>query len=89
MAKKTLSQSNARRKPRSRASAPGRKQAIAATLAAIDEIKPVNPKAARVIALIKDWLSDESGYDEKVWPQLKKALDQERKRVGARSLFNG
>jgi hypothetical protein len=62
---------------------------IAATITALDEIKPPNPKAARAIALFRSWLEDESGYDEETWPKLKRALDQERKRVGARRLFDG
>ena len=45
-------------------------------------------KAAKAIALFKSWLEDESGYDEETWPKLKKALNQERDRVGARRLFN-
>ena len=73
--------------------APGARQAkirrerIAATIAELDQIKPESAKAARAIALFKSWLADESGYDEKVWPRLKKALDRERERVGARRLF--
>jgi hypothetical protein len=62
---------------------------IAATIAALDQVQAETPKAAKVIALLHSWLSDESGYDEKAWPQLKKALDEARARVGARRLFNG
>ena len=39
------------------------------------------------IASFKSWLGNESGYDEETWPKLKKALNQERDRVGARRLF--
>jgi hypothetical protein len=41
-----------------------------------------------VIRLLDSWLADESGYDEETWPELKKALDEERRRVGARRLFD-
>jgi len=62
---------------------------ILATLARLEQIESESPSAARAIALLKSWLQDESGYDEKVWPRLKKALDQERRRAGARSLYGG
>ena len=45
------------------------------------------PKIHPAIALMDEWLKDESGYDEEAWPALKKALDEERERVGARRLF--
>jgi hypothetical protein len=41
-----------------------------------------------MLALLQAWLKDESGHDEETWPALKKALDSERVRVGARRLFN-
>jgi hypothetical protein len=41
-----------------------------------------------VISLLRSWLADESGYDERTWPKLKKALDHERRRVGVRRLFD-
>jgi hypothetical protein len=65
------------------------KRKIAERIAELDEIRPANPKAAQAIALMKSWLADESGYDEETLPMLKKALDDERKRVGARRLFDG
>jgi hypothetical protein len=64
------------------------KKKIAAAIAKLDEIKPPNAKVAGVIALFKSWLEDESGYDEETWPKLKKALNRERGRVGARRLFH-
>jgi hypothetical protein len=30
------------------------------------------------ISLLKKWLADESGYDERVWPIVKKAVEQNR-----------
>jgi len=39
------------------------------------------------IQLLHQWLDDESGYDERVWPQLKEAIEQgrlsDRKRFSA------
>ncbi|GMV12833.1 MAG: hypothetical protein HS104_09085 [Polyangiaceae bacterium] len=34
-------------------------------------------------ALIREWLADESGYDEATWPELVEALDESRRAVGA------
>ncbi len=42
---------------------------------------------AAAIALLDEWMADESGYDEETWPLLRDALDRERERVGARKLF--
>lgn len=50
-----------------------------------------NGKASKMhpaIALMEEWLKDESGYDEEAWPALKIALNEERDRVGARRLFD-
>ena len=38
------------------------------------------------LRLLQGWLADESGYDERVWPQLKEAL--EANRMGERKLFS-
>jgi hypothetical protein len=40
---------------------------------------------AAAIELINRWLADESGYDEKTWSTLKKALDEDR--ISYRKLF--
>jgi hypothetical protein len=61
---------------------------IAARLEQLDELRPESAQAANLIGLLHSWLADESGYDEKTWPKLKKALDRERRRVGAPSLFH-
>lgn len=61
---------------------------IAATLAKLEEIEPKTSKAKKVVALLKSWLEDESGYDERTWPLLKRALEAQRKRVGARRLID-
>jgi hypothetical protein len=47
------------------------------------------PKIHPAIALLEEWMQDKSGYDEEAWPELKKALDEERDRIGARRLFDG
>jgi hypothetical protein len=62
-------------------------QKLQNTLAALQHLKAATPQAAKLIALLESWLKDESGYDEKTWPELKKALDREQDRVGARRLF--
>jgi hypothetical protein len=41
----------------------------------------------RAIAMLDEWMHDESGYDEAAWPELKEALNRERDLVGARRLF--
>lgn len=56
---------------------------------ALQQIKPASVKAAQVVSLLSSWLADESGYDEETWPQLKKALDEERGRVTAPRLYHG
>jgi hypothetical protein len=53
-----------------------------------DEGKPIvgRSRAREAIALIDRWLSDESDYDEKTWPELKAALDRDR--LSDRKLFD-
>jgi hypothetical protein len=65
------------------------KSKIEATLAELNRLQPKSAKAAKVIGLFKSWLADESGYDEETWPRLRKALEEERQKVGARRLFDG
>ncbi len=43
-------------------------------------------KPEAVIALLDEWLRDESGYDEETWPELKVALDRDR--LSERKLFD-
>jgi hypothetical protein len=33
---------------------------------------------AAAIRLLHQWLEDESGYDERVWPRLKEAIEKDR-----------
>jgi L-rhamnose isomerase len=35
-------------------------------------------KARKLKKLLDTWLADGSGYDERVWPRLKKAIEQNR-----------
>jgi hypothetical protein len=64
------------------------KMDLAEAKAFLNGLKAPTPQAAKVFALLKTWLDDESGYDEETLPELKKALDAERDRVGARRLFD-
>jgi hypothetical protein len=39
--------------------------------------------------IVAEWMADDSGYDEEVWPELKAALDRNREESGQyRKLFN-
>jgi hypothetical protein len=51
-----------------------REDQIAGTLANLNQIRPTNQKTANILAMLKAWLRDDSGYDEATWPKLKKAL---------------
>lgn len=52
-------------------------------------LEPLSPEQRdRAIALLDEWMADESGYDEETWPELKEALNRERDNVSARQLFN-
>jgi hypothetical protein len=80
-----------RRKPAPAAVRRSRKSqatAIREALADLDRLAAEAPKIKHVIELFRGWLTDESGYDEETLPKLKKALDRERARVGARRLFD-
>ncbi len=48
------------------------------------QVKQNKPKA--ILALLNEWLQDESGYDEDTWPELKAALDRDR--LPTRKLFD-
>ena len=41
----------------------------------------------KAIELIDEWLDDESGYDERSWPELRTGIDLHR--LSSRRLFNG
>lgn len=43
---------------------------------------------AEAIKLLDEWMADESGYAEEVWPELERALDRNRREAGQyRTLF--
>jgi hypothetical protein len=77
-----------RRRPRSSGKVTGKQAAITAALDRINQIEPQTQKSSRVIALLQTWLKDLSGYDERTWPALKTALNQERARRKAQRLFD-
>jgi hypothetical protein len=37
--------------------------------------------------LLEAWMNDTSGYDEEVWPELKRALDENRTAAGDQESF--
>ena len=88
MKKTSPSSKNARRRPPRSRSGTDQRAEIATRLERLDELRPESAQAAGLIALLRSWLADESGYDEETWPELKKALEQERRRLRASSLFH-
>lgn len=44
-------------------------------------------RVQEAVALLDEWLKDDSGYDEETWPELKESLD--RNRLSDRKLFDG
>jgi hypothetical protein len=40
--------------------------------------RPGRGRNAALIALLEKWLADDSGYDEKTWPALKKRIEESR-----------
>jgi len=51
-------------------------------------IEPLTPSQKdRAIALLDEWMADDSGYDEETWPELMEALNRERGDISARRLF--
>lgn len=70
--------------PPSAARSTGRKRRaderrIAEAVAALDELEATASKGKAIIAMLKSWLEDDSGYDEETWPPLKRALDERRR----------
>ena len=43
-------------------------------------------KNETAIRLLHEWLADESGYDEQVWPRLRKVFEENR--LSYRARFN-
>lgn len=48
---------------------------------------PHSPRAAAAIRLLESWLTDDTGYDERTWPELKSGLEDNR--LSDRRLFSG
>ena len=40
--------------------------------------KPDEAARKEILHALSEWLADESGYDEKVWPELKQAIEGNR-----------
>jgi hypothetical protein len=38
----------------------------------------IRERNRRGLALLEEWMADESGYDERVWPEIKAALNANR-----------
>ena len=51
---------------------------------AVDEMSAALPLVAEAASLLASWLRDDPGDEEEVWPKLKKALEEERRRLSAR-----
>jgi hypothetical protein len=45
-------------------------------------------RAMRLVELLDEWAADNSGYEDEAWPQLQSALDDERRRLDMRRLFD-
>jgi excisionase family DNA binding protein len=43
-------------------------------------------RAQEMIRLLDEWMADESGHDEEMWPKLKEVLEQDR--ISSRKLFD-
>jgi hypothetical protein len=41
-------------------------------------------KTRKLMKLLDTWLADESGYDERVWPTIEKALEENRDSIRRR-----
>ncbi len=52
------------------------KQVEPADLTSISSLRLGDNEAAR--ALLRQWMEDESGYDEKVWPLVKEIIEENR-----------
>jgi hypothetical protein len=52
------------------------KQVEPADPATISSLRLGDNEAAR--ALLRQWMEDESGYDEKVWPLVKEMIEENR-----------
>lgn len=53
----------------------------------VPEETAIRNAAIWAVALLDEWLADDSRYDEESWSELKAALDRDR--LSARKLFDG
>ena len=44
----------------------------------VDNDEVLRAKNEAAIQLLHEWLADDSGYDERAWPQLKEAIEEDR-----------
>jgi hypothetical protein len=44
----------------------------------IEDEEVLRAKNEEAIQVLHQWLEDDSGYDERVWPRLKAALEEDR-----------
>lgn len=51
-----------------------------------DEEASRKERAQEMIRLLDEWMADESGHDEEMWPRLKEVLEQDR--ISSRKLFD-
>jgi hypothetical protein len=40
--------------------------------------RPLSERSEALIRLVNRWLNDDSGYDERTWPALKKTIEEDR-----------
>jgi hypothetical protein len=50
-----------------------------------DAVKDRPTENQRAIDVLRQWLADDSGYDERVWPEVKKSIEEHR--LGRRKRF--
>ena len=60
---------------------------IAFEVTAQSELPEYRKRQLAAVDLLNGWLADDSGYDERTWPELKKAI--ERDRTSYRRRFSG
>ena len=54
---------------------------------AVDELSAAQvTKNEAVIRLLKEWMADESGYDEQIWPIIREIIEENR--LSYRARFN-
>jgi hypothetical protein len=72
----------------SKAEKRGSKQSTTGKWIVRDDTHPsvvLPPPPDRLLALVDKWAADDSGYEESTWPELRKALEEDR--LSDRPLF--